>query len=155
MFANVPAMLAAHRALLKAVTENADELSKRGGRLLLERLPAILALVRTYTANLPRAKAAYANAVADQRFARFVRRTFATSGQELANLMLEPMRALFSYRALLYSWLMCTPATHADRPALIDCYLRANDTLDHVHELDKQFAILPDSWLTKLAKQHV
>jgi hypothetical protein len=152
MFANVPALLAGHRALLKTVTEAIDSLSKRGGRVLLERLPMLLALARTYTANLPRAKAAYSLAVADQRFTRFVRRTFATSGQELANLMLEPIRMIFVCRALLFSWLTCTPADHADRAALIECYLRVTDTLDHIHELDKQLAIFPEGWLGKLAK---
>lgn len=154
MFANVPALLVAHRALLKATSDALEELSRRGGRLLLERLPTSLALVRTYVANLPHAKAAYNAAVADKRFVRFVRRTFATSGQELADLMLEPMRMLFVYRSLLYSWLSCSPATHTDRPPLIECYRRVNDTLDHIHELDKQMSIFPDQWLAKLAKQH-
>lgn len=154
MFANVPALLVAHRALLKATSDALDELSRRGGRLLLERLPTSLALVRTYVANLPHAKAAYNAAVADKRFVRFVRRTFATSGQELADLMLEPMRMLFVYRSLLFSWLSCSPATHTDRPALIECYRRVNNTLDHIHELDKQMSIFPDQWLAKLAKQY-
>jgi hypothetical protein len=30
--------------------------------------------------------------------------------------------------------------------------LRVTDTLDHIHELDKQLAIFPEGWLGKLAK---
>lgn len=114
----------------------------------------------------------------DQRFARFVRRTFGLSGRELASLMLvvsfyfteclfiiissknyvvkqnQPIEILFAMRAVFFSWLACLPPAHQDRLAFESVWHRLHDTLDDVHESDRLFNIFPDQWLNEVAKQH-
>ena len=157
IFGNVPALLREQRALLAATSDAIDVLGRRGGRLLAPRLRTVLALVRTYAANLARATAALERARADSRFDRFLERTAVQAGQPLDELLLEPLRQLFRYRALLYAWLKCSQPHHSDRSALLDAYRQVNRTLDFVHERNAEqsfFAVGKEGGLTEMANSN-
>jgi hypothetical protein len=196
VFANVSALLRAHRHLLADVAAASRDLARLTstlGGLLAARFPLLLALTRIYAANLPAgdvcarvcvcacslmrvicvAKLAFSRAAVDTAFALFVQRTGEQCGQPIASLMLEPINILFVFRSLLFSWLQCTPVNESvrsaltsllcrvlrpsffdaqDRRAMVRVFRSVTDTLDEIHENDRQFAIFPEGWLARMAK---
>jgi len=147
IFGNVRVILARHRYFVDVLSRLVEhDLHNTLGTIFCDTFVWI-PLYDIYCKNLPHAKATYNALKGETKVAAVLSRSLRTSGQDLATLMLEPIKRLVEYFTSLTNMLRYTPVSHGDHHALVGVREQLRDVLDRICLYDERDKIFPRGFL--------